>query len=300
MLSLALSQNQVRYNFCSFIFYLDLCTPHLSYITLHYITLFITLPHFVFGLWQFKASWLARNSRTTWQVATPCGANNSRGSSVKSLSGLINQSECGIGLCSVWGEREENPKLCWGSQIVKLYAALHAHVYVSQRVYVCMLCCCCCRTLQQHFRRKAVNLSNVCTLSPYRQTRQLPLSAPSPHCAARQGRHTPRWPTHWTGVFWKTHYALRHFRGSLHTVRGARELSLFLCEIFEAMRNQSSDAIPTGTRERQTSLICIFCSFLREEKNKREREWMKETQRESCGRQAARKTDWQSNLKLHP
>lgn len=90
------------------------------------------------------------------------------------------------------------------------------------------------------------------------------------------------------------------FGGSLHTVRGARELSLFLCEIFEAMRNQSSDAIPTGTRERQTSLICIFCSFLREEKNKREREWMKETQKESCGRQAARKTDWQSNLKLHP
>lgn len=43
---------------------------------------------------------------------------------------------------------------------------------------VCMLCCCCCRTLQQHFRRKAVNLSNVCTLSPYRQTRQLPLPAP--------------------------------------------------------------------------------------------------------------------------
>lgn len=76
------------------------------------------------------------------------------------------------------GGREENPKLCWGSQIVKLYAALHAYVCVSQRVYVCMQCCCCCRTLQQHFRRKAVNLSNVCTLSPYRQTRQLPLPAP--------------------------------------------------------------------------------------------------------------------------
>lgn len=83
-------------------------------------------------------------------------------------------------------------------------------VCVCHSVCVLCCCCCCCRTLQQHFRRKAVNLSNVCTLSPYRQTRQLP---PSLHCATRQGRHTPRGPTHWTGVFWKTHYALRHFRG---------------------------------------------------------------------------------------
>lgn len=177
MLSLALSQNQVRYNFCFFIYYLDLCTPHLSYITLHYITLFIALPDIIFGLWQFKASWLARNSRTTWQVATPCGANNSRGSSVKSLSGLINQSECGIGLCSVWGEGKRTQN---SAGALKLWNCMpHCMpMCVSQLMYVCMLCCCCCRTLQQHFRRKAVNLSNVCTLSPYRQTRQLPLPAP--------------------------------------------------------------------------------------------------------------------------
>lgn len=144
---------------------------------------------------------------------------------------------------------------------------------------LCCCCCCCCRTLQQHFRRKAVNLSNVCTLSPYRQTRQLP---PSLHCATRQGRHTPRGPTHWTGVFWKTHYALRHFRGEPpYCERGGQGNCFSLCEIFEAMRNQSSDAIPTGTRERQTSLICIFCSFLREEKNKR-RKGERKRHKESC------------------
>lgn len=148
---------------------------------------------------------------------------------------------------------------------------------------VCMCVCCAAAAVE-----RCNNISGakqlICQMSAlYHHIVRLgscPSLPPSPHCAARQGRHTPRGPTHWTGVFWKTHYALRHFRGSLHTVRGVRELSLFLCEIFEAMRNQSSDAIPTGTRERQTSLICIFCSFLREEKNRRKREWMKETQRE--------------------
>lgn len=133
---------------------------------------------------------------------------------------------------------------------------------------VCVLCCCCCRTLQQHFRRKAVNLSNVCTLSPYRQTRQLPLPSPSPHCAARQGRHTPRGPTHWTGIFWKTHYALRHFRGEppyCETGKGTVSLSVKFskqCAIRAVMRfpqeresarraSSAFSAASTGNNERE-------------------------------------------------
>lgn len=175
------------------------------------------------------------------------------------------------------GKRGGNPKLCWGSQIVKLYAALHVCVCVPQCVCV-LCCCCCCRTLQQHFRRKAVNLSNVCTLSPYRQTRQLPLPASSPHCAARQGRHTPRGPTHWTGIFWKTHYALRHFRGGASILREGQGNCFSLSVKFS--KQCAIRAVMRFPQERESARRASSAfSAASTGKNERERENERDTKR---------------------
>lgn len=154
-------------------------------------------------------------------------------------------------------------------------------VCVTECVCVLCCCCCCCRTLQQHFRRKAVNLSNVCTLSPYRQTRQLPPLSPLPFVPpARgdtllEGRHT--------GLAFSgkriTHSGI--FGESLHTVseggKGTVSLSVKFskqCAIRAVMR------FPQERESARRASSAFSAAFYERRKTSGERENERDTKRE--------------------
>lgn len=179
-------------------------------------------------------------------------------------------------------------------------------------VWVCCGVCVCCAAAAAVERCNNISGAKqlICQMSAlYHHIVRLgscPLSLTRPHllsaatvCNARQGRRqTPRGPTHWTGIFWKTHYALGDFRVCEREGNGYREQR----ERFLSVKFSKQCAIRAvmrfpQERERQTSLICIF-SFCREKRERPERD--RERGKEDMWEETARKTDWQSNLKLHP